>query len=514
MDTLFTLQRSPAAAPTKADSDLVLTVQAARWLLETTSNRGDQISTAQFICALDRTTCTEVFEDHESWKRLLNLTLGGLEIWSSQPNKENQKVMELFGLVLCRVLLQCSKEDEKWRDITDESSREPSLARKTFLHTFMIASSKYSPDEPEDDQRILHISVIFTAIKTQDILKEFQWTNPSRLLDGGSAAAASLLEVWARLVRRIALEKKGYIFSGALRHVAELWINEQDLPEYFSQTVAWSLGCFQSVQGDPSSELDAARGYAFCLRRVRELTPPSSELQSERREGLAEVLWSYIGPLTASGSTDIELLRLAAEALLTFKTFLPSHSSRSATPATLSSSLIESSNLIDLVVDVLLDGLASLAEEDEKWTSRGRTFKACVIRVFLWIWRNHPNRNPFYAEERRELFTSSCRLWAPLEKEVAFSKTGSFSSDDKPLTPEDLKGVVEFTEWVQTESQREIWGDREVMKCSFITCNADVEINRLYAHFERRPDWEYRWYDLHEDSVSCSRSTYREDGML
>ncbi|KAG8915373.1 hypothetical protein FRC00_005269 [Tulasnella sp. 408] len=227
---LSPFHRSPAAAPIKVNSDQVLTVQAARWLLETTSNRGDQISTAQFICSLDKTTCAEVFEDHDSWKRLLNLTLGGLEIWSSQPNKENQEVAELFGLVLCRVLLQCSKEDEKWRDITDEASRAPSLAGKTFLQTLVIASSKYSPDDPEDDERILHISVIFTAlqttIQTQTSLKEFQWTNPSRLLDGGSAAAASLLVVWARLVRRIGGEKAGKHFIGTLESVVEIWSND------------------------------------------------------------------------------------------------------------------------------------------------------------------------------------------------------------------------------------------------------------------------------------------------
>ncbi|KAG9038885.1 hypothetical protein FS837_001150, partial [Tulasnella sp. UAMH 9824] len=69
VDILSTLHPS-AAVPTKADSDQVLTVQATCWLLETTSNRGDQISIAQFICSLDRPTCAAVFEDHNSWKRL------------------------------------------------------------------------------------------------------------------------------------------------------------------------------------------------------------------------------------------------------------------------------------------------------------------------------------------------------------------------------------------------------------------------------------------------------------
>ncbi|KAG8925263.1 hypothetical protein FRC01_010433 [Tulasnella sp. 417] len=147
--------RAGANAPILAGSERSLTVQAARWQLETTSNRGDQISTIQFICSLDRDVCASVFEHYYSWKPLLSLTLDAFEIWHSQPNKENQEVAELFGLVLCRVLLQCSEEDEKWKDITEESLSLPNRFGKAFIQTVILASKKYSSQTAKDDQRIL-----------------------------------------------------------------------------------------------------------------------------------------------------------------------------------------------------------------------------------------------------------------------------------------------------------------------------------------------------------------------
>ncbi|KAG8914849.1 hypothetical protein FRC01_003888 [Tulasnella sp. 417] len=517
MSSLLTLHRDPAALPTEANSDQVLTIQAARWLLETTSNRGDQISTAQFICSLDKATCANVFEEHDSWQRLLELTLSALEIWYSQPNKENQEVAELFGLVLCRVLLQCPKEDAKWKNITEDSLQGSNDFGKTFLQTLALASSKHSPAEPEDDQRILHTSLIFTALDKRLNLKEFQWANTSRLLDNHAPAAAALLSVWALLVWGVGVAQSGrtvgmyFDFTGFLEDKRELAGN---LVGALSQ----SPECFQLVQGDLGSELNAAQGYTVCIQKARELSATFSSLEWAGLDGIGQLIWSYINHLTTSGSTDLRMVRLSVKTLLTLGAFLATRPDGSAKHSTSSDNLISSGDLIDTVVDVLLNDLTSLTSRNEKWKSRGRTFKACVIRILVWIWRNHPDRDPD-AWTRGSFFTSSCRLWAPLEKEVKFSKTGSFRDEDRPLTPDDLKGVAEFAQWVQTQTlsiyyYTEDGKLKSIETSAFIVSGADVGINRLYAHFDRRGEWDYHLYEFHEEVESCSRSAYMEDGML
>ncbi|KAG8918700.1 hypothetical protein FRC01_001699 [Tulasnella sp. 417] len=209
MDFLDSLHEGHVIGPMKPNSDRALTIQAARWLLETTSNRGDQISTAQFIISLNKATCAQIFEEHNSWKRLLNFTLGAFEIWYSQPDKENQEVVELFGLVLCRVLLQCPSADDKWKDITEDSWQGSNVLGTTFLQSLVPASTTYSPDDLQDDQRILYTSVMFTALKRNLNLKEFQWANPSRFLDSQTPAATALLKAWSLLVWGVGVTQNG-----------------------------------------------------------------------------------------------------------------------------------------------------------------------------------------------------------------------------------------------------------------------------------------------------------------
>ncbi|KAG8916898.1 hypothetical protein FRC01_002800, partial [Tulasnella sp. 417] len=500
----------------KPNREQVLTVQAARWLLATTSSRGDQISTAQLICSLDKATCANIFEDYNSWKRLFNLTLGAFEIWDSQPNKENQEVVELFGLVLCRTLLQCPKEDAKWNDITENSLQGSNEFVKAFLHTLAPASTRYSPDDPEDDHRILYICFMFTALAHRTNLKEFQWASPSRLLDGDTPAAAALLSVWTLLVWGVSAAQSGasvvmgFHFTGFLE-------DQEELAKNLSGALCESPQCFQLVQGDLESERHAAQGYTVCLQTARQLSPKPVFLEWEGLDGLGQLIWSYIDQLATSGSTEIRLVKLSVEALLTLRTFLSSKPSSSGTPRTWRNGLISSAALIDTVVDVLIDDLTSLTSQNVTWKSKGRTFKACIIRMLLWIWRNHRNRNPS-DQKRREFFASSCRLWAPLEKEVSFSKTGSFGDEDKPLTPDDLKGVAEFAQWVQTQTldrhSTEDYEDYKLIQMSnFIVLGADVGINRLYAHFDRHAAWDYHLHGFPREVALCSRSAYTEDGM-
>lgn len=266
-------------------------------------------------------------------------------------------------------------------------------------------------------------------------------------------------------------------------------------------------------------EIDTAQGYILCLQKARELCQETPDTRRQILGGLGELICSYIDPLTASDSADIRLVRLSVEALLTLNTFL-SHPSSSAPPRTSRDNLISSAALINNVVDVLLDDLTSLMGQGEVWKSRARTFKASVIRILLWIWRNHPDRDPDYYWQCHELFISSCRLWTPLEKEVDLCKTWNFDSGEKPLTADDLKGVIECAEWVLSGTLFTVLGfdgNSQPIRIETSACiirSADVGINRLYAHFGRHAEWQYHLYDFYEDSVSCSRSIHREDGML
>ncbi|KAG8934475.1 hypothetical protein FRC01_002543 [Tulasnella sp. 417] len=172
----------------------------------------DQVSTIQFVCSLDRATLADMFEDCDCWKHFLNSMLSAFEIWYSQPNKENQERAELFGLVVCRVILQYPRDDEKWKEITKNPYQESNNFGNMFLQTLVPASTKYSPVEPEDDQRILHISLMFTALKKGPNLKVYRWANPSRLLDSHTPASAALLSVWTLLVWNVGLAQDGYAF--------------------------------------------------------------------------------------------------------------------------------------------------------------------------------------------------------------------------------------------------------------------------------------------------------------
>ncbi|KIO22806.1 hypothetical protein M407DRAFT_27681, partial [Tulasnella calospora MUT 4182] len=141
--------------------------------------------------------------------------------------------------------------------------------------------------------------------------------------------------------------------------------------------------------------------------------------------------------------------------------------------------------------------------------------ESSIIRVLLWAWKRTSGTQPDHSD-RRETFISSCRLWAPLETRVDFAINGiewgvngerlTFDdrNRDKLLTPDDLNGIVEFVEDLQ----------KDMGKVEFIVRKADVEINRLCAHFNRRVDWNYDLYDLREPRTVCSRSTATEDGMI
>ncbi|KAG8909616.1 hypothetical protein FRC01_006833, partial [Tulasnella sp. 417] len=477
----------------------------------------DQMSTAQFICSLDRSTCFYMFEDHHCWKHLVKLTHGAFQVWHSQPSKENQEVAELFGLILCRVLLQCSEEDEKWKDVTGESLPLPNRFGKAYMQTVILACRKYSSQTAEDDQRILHIASIYTATTQGINFKEYQWLKSCHLLDGHSDLTTALLSIWAVLAWQIGRANCGLSRTDYQADFEETSSSPQRLADNLGYALFWTSVSIRSLQGDLNSELNAAQGFAMCLQRARELCQNNPWLRKVILTGFGDLILSHIDRWTTSGSTEIRFVTLSVEALLTLRNFLSSEPSSSGTPSPSSSELILSAALMDTVADVLNGDLTPIKARDEKWESH-RIFKACIIRMLLQIWQNHPDQNLNYSE-RSKFFASSCRLWAPLEKEVGFSKTGGFGDEEKLLTSDDLKRVAEFTEWVQTQTLDRyfngVYGhNRRIRTFNFIVPGADVAINRLYAHFDRRAKWNYHLYDFHGEVALCSRSAYTEDGGI
>ncbi|KAG9043983.1 hypothetical protein FS837_008921 [Tulasnella sp. UAMH 9824] len=133
--------------------------------------------------------------------------------------------------------------------------------------------------------------------------------------------------------------------------------------------------------------------------------------------------------------------------------------------------------------------------------------ESSIIRVLLWAWKwtSSTQLDP----DRRDVTISSCQLWAPLETIVDLIVNGvEWGAKGKGLTlehdrnrgkllsPEDLNGIVEFVEDLQ----------KDAGKFVFIVRKADVEINRLCAHFNRRVDWDYDLYDFREQPAYCPRS--------
>ncbi|KAG8904412.1 hypothetical protein FRC01_008734 [Tulasnella sp. 417] len=141
--------------------------------------------------------------------------------------------------------------------------------------------------------------------------------------------------------------------------------------------------------------------------------------------------------------------------------------------------------------------------------------ESSILRIVLWVWKATSGTQLDHSE-KRNIFTSSCQLWAPLETRVDFTINGiewgingerltfDDGSRDKLLTSEDMDRIVEFAEDLQR--------DREQFE--FIARNADVGINRLYVHFNRRVDWNYDLFDLREQRTLCSRSTVLRNGLI
>ncbi|KAG8979371.1 hypothetical protein FRC05_008355 [Tulasnella sp. 425] len=281
------------------------------------------------------------------------------------------------------------------------------------------------------------------------------------------------------------------------------------------------------------------------------------------------LIFSFIDPLASSdsGKSSSELAMLSVEAVLALHGLImqnPCTNDISISQASRSEQLLDG-YLIDAIVGMMLDGfkgltspelareqllrarrgverraqnpeqrerararaerLAGAAEQREEMESlflaldRGLRLlvESCLIRILLRVWKATPatqlskDQLAWY-----RIFFSSRRLWAPLEATVDLTKNSikfgnrgdrltDFNDDnqDKLLKSDDLEMIIEFVEYLQKDRK----------KSAFIARNADVGINRLYVHLDRRADWDYELYDLREPRTLCSRSINTENGM-
>ncbi|KAG8926143.1 hypothetical protein FRC01_009297, partial [Tulasnella sp. 417] len=179
--------------------------------------------------------------------------------------------------------------------------------------------------------------------------------------------------------------------------------------------------------------------------------------------------------------------------------------------------------VLDMVLDVVLDTVPDTVWDRviNAWVPKMRKdlamhlqVESAILRTLRWVWKTAYGTQSIH--EKRKTFISSCQLWAPLEARLGFivkdiewgingeRLTLHDGKRDKLLTSDDLNGIVELVE--------DLRKDRE--KSEFIARNADVGINRLYMHFNRRVDWNYDLYDLREQRMACPRSTEKELEMI
>lgn len=314
------------------------------------------------------------------------------------------------------------------------------------------------------------------------------------------------------------------------------------------------------VRGDPQFELKAVRGYRYCLRRALELSPRISPSEPADRAAhhVADLILSFIDPLASldSGKSSSELARLSIEAALALHgLIMPNPCTNEIYVSQDSQSEQVLNDHIDAVAHMMLKiltspervqeevgrrqgwrqrlerlGLERLGLEREarpRWARRERGARreleralerapalapeSCLglIRTLLRVWEMTPVTELDHSASRK-IFTSSCQLWDPLEATVDLTTNGiklantgkllaglKDDNQDKLLTPNEFKMIVEFIKYLQKDTE----------KSAFIARNADVGINRLCVHLGRREDWDYKLYDFREPRSTFSRLT-------
>ncbi|KAG8896904.1 hypothetical protein FRC00_005080 [Tulasnella sp. 408] len=544
--------------PTRIEAETIVGAQAGFWLLTTTSNREDAVSAAQFILKISTQACAVVFEGSRAWQQFSHWACDAFNIWQSQPSDADQEVVEIFALTLCHVAAQPSEvlvqrndpvnpqvHRESRRSLRQSDSdlelsvpanrrtrnpsqlgsseaipsppfqrsravqeyiqanpksvdvRESDSLGQTFVQALELVHIAYSTDEPDSGTYVVHIAFILTMITRGLAFYNYRWTRPLQLLSTGksSDAADELLGLWAIAIERSNLQ---YTF----------WVQGSTFVEFLR------LG---DIRGNLQFEPDTLQGYIASLRRAAQLAPDTlPTIQRKTARGIEELIQSYIDPLmtSESGGNSSEFIQLSSEAVVCLHT-LSKQIRGSEEPFILEGSRSEQLTgqlWIDAVVDILLEDWKR-APVRSTWLYRPeppsvedptRSIGPCLIRILLWA-HKRMSESPITIRNKRQILESSCRLWAPLEREVASSKTKGLEKSVGSFAPKDLDGIAEFTQDI-IQSHK---------SSAFIARNADVGINRLYAHLGRRADWEYELFDMRKQHAAlCSRAYYVENGLM
>ncbi|KAG9043654.1 hypothetical protein FS837_009300 [Tulasnella sp. UAMH 9824] len=385
------------------------------------------------------------------------------------------------------------------------SPRKAKSLSEAFLQALDIARSKYGKD---DEERVLHLAFMFTFLNRGRMTEVYQWASLSRLLlvdeNARTRIADNLLGMWACAARPSHIRVQPDYIGRTYEELMEIGGNTKLLTESLSYAIFRSVAGLKSVQGQSQLVLNAARAYFVCLRRARELARNSSSRHFDLM-GSAQLVLKYFDPMTASdsGDTPVELLKLSKEAVLYLRDFIDAEAGGNG-PSVVGisgSDRLLDHHFVAVVAELLLD-TPDLSPAYASWVGLARP---SIIKILLWIWKNMPE-DSMSGQDRDRIFLSSCRLWAPMEKHVEFSRTGKVRryDDGKPLTPDDLKRITEFIVYIR-EGRR---------NSAFISRNADVGINRLYLPFEQAVDWEYKLFDFCEPRRLCCRSLYLQCELL
>ncbi|KAG8915530.1 hypothetical protein FRC00_003277 [Tulasnella sp. 408] len=572
------LSTTPGEGREAVVSEQTELAQAAGWLLTTTSNRADQIAAAQFICALDSTAYVVAFKDSETRRRLVFSTHEAFDIWYSRPTKENQDVAELLGLVLCRVLLQTSNNAAKAEDITNLPPYQSKSFGGTFLRALAFASTKCPCHRFEDKEMILHIAFLLSIFNRGGAVPEYQWARLSRFFLTGNTPrwVNVLVGLWARMFSNADPDRRSFDQSYPFNPLTSSTPGESsselvrlsmeavlalhafvDRKPYLHEIVNFQGARTEQLRVDvvmtavvhmmtvdseglaTSKLLPRAQPQALAwvqgflnrgevLERVRERV-------RERVWGRGRWRWGWRLELAVELAVEQELEReleqeleqeLERELEVALERGLERGRGRGRGGAlagvlvgALAGALAEGRQAaleaaLEAVLDELPDKLRRQVSKLADDLAQRLQVEMSILRILLWVWKtsgiqlDHSNK--------RNVFISSCRLWAPLETIVDFTINGiqwdineerlTFDdrNRDKVLTSDDLNGIVEFVEDLQKDRG----------KSEFIARNADVGINRLCVHFNRRVEWDYDLYDLREQVTFCPRSGGRGLRMI
>ncbi|KAG8928361.1 hypothetical protein FRC01_006055 [Tulasnella sp. 417] len=233
-------------------------------------------------------------------------------------------------------------------------------------------------------------------------------------------------------------------------------------------------------------------------------------------EVVVEVAGKVAGELVGKEPRPESGLALALNAALNPKVNRVRHSIEDTQDRVLDKALDDAlGRVLDRALDEALAEVLHPAPRVVKDPAQRLAVESSILRVLLWT-RKKSSGTQLGRSDKRKIFIASCRLWAPLETRVELAihrvvrgirgEQLTFDDDnrDKLLTPDDLNGIVEFVEDLQKDWE----------KSEFIARNADVGINRLYVHLNRRVDWNYELYDLREKRTYCVRSAGIGIGMI